>query len=546
MKNIYKIVLLSIFNSSFLILNSFSQTAPVIQWQNTIGGNHNDQLFSVQQCTDGGYILGGNSVSNISGDKTEDTIGGYDYWVIKLDGAGSIQWQNTIGGSLGENLFSIQQTTDGGYILGGISNSNISGDKTENNWDTSLYPTPDYWLVKLDTAGNIAWQNTIGGTASDMLQSVQQTTDGGYILGGYSSSSISGDKTENAIASASFCCYPDYWVVKVDSVGNIQWQNTIGGDSSDFLQSIYQTFDGGYILGGWTVSNISGDKTENCQGHTDYWVVKLDSLGNIQWQNTIGGSYEDELYSIMQTTDGGYILGGWSISDSSGDKTENSMGNEDYWVIKLDSIGNIQWQNTIGGNYVEELHSVKQTIDGGYILGGWSWSPISGDKTENSWGDTDYWIIKLDSIGNILWQNDIGGIYGDGLYSVCQTNDGGYFLGGTSGSIVSGDKTETCFGGADYWVIKLGPDTFTSITQLPNYQFPISISPNPVTEKLNVNVNNNELSEIILYDITGRKLLQQKFLNSITLNTKQLAKGIYLYEVRNKNGVIKKGKVVKE
>jgi len=131
----------------------------------------------------------------------------------------------------------------------------------------------------------------------------------------------------------------------------IEWQNTIGGNYYDQLNSIQQTSDGGYILGGWSDSNISGDKTEDSQGNYDYWVVKLDAAGNIQWQNTIGGNSVDYLTSIQQTTDGGYILGGWSNSGVSGDKTENSQGANDYWVVKLDPIGYIQWQNTIGGGH---------------------------------------------------------------------------------------------------------------------------------------------------------------------------------------------------
>ena len=141
----------------------------------------------------------------------------------------------------------------------------------------------------------------------------------------------------------------DYWVVKLDTGGAIQWDNTIGGSGWDELWSVQQTSDGGYILGGGSDSPISGDKTENSQGLKDYWVVKLDTAGVIQWQNTIGGSADDALYSIQQTSDGGYVLGGWSISGISGDKTENNLGLGDYWVVKLGTGGAIQWDNTIGG-----------------------------------------------------------------------------------------------------------------------------------------------------------------------------------------------------
>ncbi|MBL0052467.1 MAG: hypothetical protein IPP29_13625 [Bacteroidetes bacterium] len=120
---------------------------------------------------------------------------------------------------------------------------------------------------------------------------------------------------------------------KIDSLGNIVWQNTIGGSGDDLLYSITAASDGGYILGGWSSSNTSGDKTENCNGYNDYWVVKIDSLGAIVWQNTIGGSGSDELNSITSSPDGGYVLGGWSRSNISGDKTENCNGANDYWVV---------------------------------------------------------------------------------------------------------------------------------------------------------------------------------------------------------------------
>ncbi|MEP7128273.1 MAG: T9SS type A sorting domain-containing protein, partial [Chitinophagales bacterium] len=427
-------------------------TAPEIQWQNTIGGDYADYLRSVIQTTDGGYLLGGYSSSGLSGDKTEtyQTAFSEDYWVVKLNGSGDIQWQNTIGGTNGDNLNAVIQTTDGGYMLGGNSSSGISGDKTEANQGYT-----DYWVVKLDDTGNIQWQNTIGGNGLNYLSSVIQTTDGGYLLGGHSNSGISGDKTE--VNQGDF----DYWAVKLDVSGNIEWQNTIGGSDYDYLNSVIQSTDGGYLLGGYSLSGISGDKTEAKKGGDydgDYWVVKLDVTGNIQWQNTIGGGNGDYLHSVIQCTDGGYLLGGSSQSGISGDKTEGKQGKDDYWVVKLDATGNMQWQNTIGGNDEDEVISVIQTTDGGYLLGGPSKSGISGDKTEGSLGGNDYWVVKLFGSGNIQWQNTIGGNKSDDLMSLIQTADGGYLLGGYSSSKISGDKTEANQGYTNYWVVKLAAE----------------------------------------------------------------------------------------
>jgi hypothetical protein len=310
---------------------------------------------------------------------------------VKIDSIGNIQWQNTIGGNTYEGFTSLIMTNDGGFVLGGYSISNISGDKTEN-----CLGGEDFWIVKLDSAGNIQWQNTIGGDADDLLFSIAGTNDGGFILGGSSKSNISADKTETSLGDF------DFWIVKIDSVGNIQWQNTIGGNSSDMLRSIKQTIDSGYILGGYSSSDISGDKTEGCFGFSDYWIVKVDSVGNIQWQNTIGGDKEDDLYSIVQTNDGGFILGGDSNSSISGNKTEKSIGNTDMWVIKTDSLGIVKWQNTIGGSAFQSLFNITKTSDESCLLGGSSISNISGDKTENCIGMYDFWVVKLTNKYNII------------------------------------------------------------------------------------------------------------------------------------------------
>lgn len=425
--------------------------APEIEWQNTIGGNLDDVLYSVHQTSDGGYILGGYSNSTNTGDKIEIGNGDDDYWVIKLDVSGNIQWQNTIGGSGPDGLLSVEKTIDGGYILGGYSGSGISGDKTE-----SYIGSYDYWVIKLDSLGNIQWQNTIGGSGTEYLY-MEQTTDFGFIVAGSSQSNISGDKTEN--------CYGgrDYWVVKLDAIGNVIWDKTLGGSLNDGLYRVVvdQTFDGGFIIGGTSLSNISGNKTENNKGGNDYWIVKLDNTGNILWQKTIGGNFDDVLTSVVQTNDGGYIVGGYSYSDISGDKSEGTIGPygyTDFWILKLDTIGNIEWQNTIGGDSYDNLITMQQCYDGGYILGGTSMSDISADKTENSFGQDDYWVVKIDAVGSIQWQTTIGGISTDFLYDLELTFDGGYILGGYSHSEISGNKTEGNIGSEDYWVIKLFPE----------------------------------------------------------------------------------------
>ena len=291
--------------SLFLFLTTLYLTAQAlsIEWQKSLGGSEFDAAYSIQQTTDGGYIVAGESYST-NGDVTGNH-GDYDYWVVKLSTTGVIEWQKSLGGSGYDVGWNIQQTTDGGYIVIGYANS-TDGDVMGNHGDF------DYWVVKLSSTGSIEWQKSLGGSGEDRGYSIQQTTDGGYIVAGQSAST-NGDVTGNHGGN-------DYWVVKLSSTGSIIWQKSLGGTGSDVGRSIQQTTDGGYIVAG-TSNSIDGDVTGN-HGDFDYWVVKLSSTGAIIWQKTLGGTGSDNAYSIRQTTDGGYVVAGTSNSND-GDVTGN-------------------------------------------------------------------------------------------------------------------------------------------------------------------------------------------------------------------------------
>ena len=188
----------------------------------------------------------------------------------------------------------------------------------------------DYWIVKTDSAGIVLWDQTIGGSATDYLYAVLETPEGGFLLGGYSYSGISGDKTEENLGEQ------DYWIVKTDATGNIDWQKTIGGDETDVLRALVPVEGGGFLLGGYSSSDVSGNKSEDSFGEQDYWVVMTDDSGNLLWDQTIGGSATDNLYTMVAAEDGGYLVGGHSSSDASGNKEEDSEGSYDYWTVKLE------------------------------------------------------------------------------------------------------------------------------------------------------------------------------------------------------------------
>ena len=426
----------------FLTVTLFSVTllyaqAPEIEWQKSLGGSYFDEARSIQQTSDGGYIVAGNSYSN-DGD-VSGNHGEWDYWIVKLNDTGNIQWQKCLGGSEFDIAYAIQQTSDGGYIVAGMTESNDGDVSGNHGYD-------DYWVVKLDDTGNIQWQKSLGGSSIEKAQSIQQTIDGGYITAGYSYSN-NGDASGNHGAS-------DYWVVKLDDTGNIQWQKPLGGSEGEWAYSIQQTTDGGYIVAGWSYSN-NGDVSGN-HGYDDYWVVKLDDTGNIQWQKSLGGSSVEWAHSTQQTSDGGYIVAGYSHSND-GDVSGNH-GETDYWIVKLDDSGNIEWQKSLGGSGIDIAYSIQQTTDSGYIVAGMSTS-IDGDVRGNH-DAGDYWIVKLDNTGSIQWQKCLGGSNPDAAYSIQQTSDGGYIVAGYSYSN-DGDVSDN-HGGADVWIVKLsGPDILT-------------------------------------------------------------------------------------
>ena len=469
MKNIFNCVV-----GLILSTNVIHAQLPTIYWDNTIGSRDGDYLYAIDVAEDGNIFIGGESGGAAYGDKAEDQVGGLlvygDAWVLKLNPAGNILWQNSIGGLSSDDVDCIEATPDGGCIVGCSSGSLIGGDKTENCFLTpGGVHTKDYWVVKLNSTGDIEWQNTIGGTGDDYIQAIRQTPDGGYILGGYSFSKISGDKTEFNIGGSS------YWIVKIDAVGNIMWQNTIDGVNEDKLTSLDLTADGGYILGGYSKSGISGEKTEACFNNSfDYWIIKVSATGNPEWQNTIGGNNDDAVTSIRQTMDGGYIVAGTSKSNVTGDKTSPCRGMDDFWVIKLNTSGAITWQKTIGGTQTDASCQIREKPDGGYFLAGYSTSGIGAEKTVDYIGYSDFWLLELDAIGNITWQNVYGGLSYENFASLELMQDGGVIMGGNSNSDISGNKTENAFeyydgtNRDDYWVIRLAGDSCVPSTEVCN------------------------------------------------------------------------------
>lgn len=350
-----------------------------IEWQKALGGTGYESAYSIQLTLDGGYIVAGTTSSN-NGD-TIGNHGGNDFWVIKLTSLGNILWQKVLGGTNEDGAYSIQPTLDGGYILAG-STLSTNGDITGNHGGM------DAWIVKLDALGALVWQKALGGTGNEQAVSILTTPDGGYIVAG-SATSTQGDVSGNHGGT-------DAWVLKLSANGSVVWQKALGGSGNDVAKEIQKTPEGGYVVALFSGSN-DGDITGNHQGvgYYDAWVVKLSNIGAIEWQKALGGTGDDYAYSISNTLDGGYILSG-STTSNDGDVTGNHGGNNgtsDGWIVKLSNNGNLIWQKTFGGAYDDFNYDIQTVNNSGYVVVGYTWS-INGDVIGNH-GVQDAWIIKL-------------------------------------------------------------------------------------------------------------------------------------------------------
>jgi len=316
-----------------------------MMWNQTYGGTGYDGAWALVQTREGGYALVGSTTSFGTGD--------LDFWLVKTNSAGTMQWNKTYGGTDFDYASALVQTSDEGYALAGRTESFGAGNS-------------DCWLVKTDAAGNAQWNKTYGGTDTDEAYALVQTGDGGYALAGMTTSFGAGSA--------------DCWLVKTDAAGNAQWNKTYGGTNWESMHDLVQTSDGGYALAGETFSFGPGNG--------DFWLVKTNSAGTMQWNRTYGGINRDGAYALVQTGDGGYALAGYTWSFGA--------GSNDFWLVKTDASGNMQWNKTYGGTSRDEVYALVQTGDGGYALAGYTESFGTGD-------DLDFWLVKTDVESGLAW-----------------------------------------------------------------------------------------------------------------------------------------------
>lgn len=417
---------------------------PMAEFNNVFGGTHDDIAYATVASPDGGYLMVGSTYSN-DGD-VSGNHGQGDAWVVKLDKSGTKAWQKAYGGSNMDNFRSVTASADGGYLLAGVTQSN-DGDVSGNH-DNGNVNYFDAWVVKIDKAGTLIWQKTLGGSKSDHPYAITATSDGGYVLAGWTTSN-DGDVSGFHGGSSQ-----DAWVVKLDKDGNTIWGKAFGGTRIDEALSIVNSSDGGYVMAGLTTSN-NGDVSGN-HGNTgtfDAWVVKLSKEGNLIWQKTLGGTAYDAILSIIRSGDNGYVLAGMTRSNN-GDVSGNHGGERDAWVLKLDESGNLIWQKTLGGSGVDMAASIVTNLDGGYTMAGFT-SSNNGDVSGKHGASNSYdaWVVKLEKNGTKVWQKALGGSMDDNASSILTRADGSYVMAGVTYSN-DGDMSGN-HGNSDFWLLTI-------------------------------------------------------------------------------------------
>ncbi len=475
-------MLFFILSSCFLV----AQTAPDTLWTKHFGGINEDTSTCIRETSDSSLIIIGTT------DQTGNGMN--DIWLIKTDEHGTMLWDRTFGGN--QNDFSImgQQTTDGGFIIAGTTESFGNGMR-------------DFWLIKTDADGNEEWNQTYGTSENDRTQYVEQTSDGGYVITGGTGNIENNNQ--------------DAWLIKTDENGNLEWQQTYGGNGNDKTYTVHQEADGSYILAGLTSSFGNGNY--------DAYLIKTDSLGNETWSHTFGGPEIENAYSMQILPGEGYILAGSTKSFGAGDF--------DVWLIKTDEQGNEIWSHVYGTDVVDYCYSLDITSDGDFILGGLTNATVNGDF--------DVLALKISYSGDRIWRKDVGGTGNDYSFFVEQTEDEGYVLAGYTNSFGNGD---------DVYIVKLAPDGSNEVENIIDqpsgcnlWNYPNPFNPSSTIRFCSALCKHNERLEIEIFNLKGQQVktfsnlpfiqshIQHIVWNGTDQSNQPVSSGMY-YAVLTQNG----------
>ena len=511
--------------SSVISLTSVAQTGSLL-WQKCYGGSGADSARSVARTSDGGFMVAGVTYSN-DGNVTgnHNPSGNFsDVWVIKLDPSGTLLWQKAYGGSNVDEANSIFATSDGGAVITGWTESN-DGDVTGLHGAAGSFA--DVWVLKIDSTGGIEWQKALGGSKNDYGQSVKQTTDGGFIVAGITYSNdndVSGNHDTTGATQ-------DVWVVKLDQSGTLQWQKCYGGSKADEAHWVDETLDRGYILTGETYSN-DGNVTNNFDPtgvYPDYWLLKLNANGALVWQKCMGGTNYDQAYAVVQTTDSGYVMSGitksndWNVSNNH----DVSHATYDEWIVKANPLGNMEWQFCYGGSKNDFARGIRQTHTGNLIVTG-SVNSYNGDVTnqhDNTGATQDLWTLELNANGFKQWENCFGGTGNDAGFDVAEAEDDNFVEVGNTASTdgnVSGNH-----GSDDFWVIKVQSQHPVGINNVVADDNFVTIYPNPASQTVTVNSSKADVP-VVITNTLGQIIIKETITgHQKTIDLRALPVGIY-------------------
>ncbi len=482
--------------ATMVSLGANAQGIPQIEWQACYGGSGFDSAQDIVQTSDGGYVMIAQTTS--SDGQVTGYQGSFDFWVVRISATGELLWQRAMGGSGTEFPQAVIQSQDGGYVVAGSTYS-IDGDVVNAGGSGTA------WVIKLNSAGSIEWQWLYGRSEASDFWSLVETQNGVLVLAGETQSS-------NTPAS---CSLPgtNAWLVKLSSAGELIWERCYGGSSLEAIVSVVRTPDNGYVLAGESGSS-DGDLTSN-NGASDVWVVKVDEQGDIAWQRSLGGSQIDKASAIKTTADGGYAVVG-STSSSDGDVTGH-QGQQDIWIIKLDSNGQLVWQRATGGTALDIASGLVTHADGGITVAGWTDSSNGDISSPN--GSRDAWLVRLNAEGTLVWERTLGGSGSELFNAIIRTADNGFAVAGRS---ASNDGDVTCdHVGDDVWLVKLSAEPVGVAELVPS---PVrSLYPNPVQDVLTIELLITDPGAVFYtwLDVTGRVLAETRGVQ-LPVSTQQL------------------------
>ena len=499
----------------------------------TFGGTDNDMDGNLIYVGNDEFIIAGYSHSDVSGDKTEPLCQGMqpqpDLWILKVDKNFNIIWQKGLGGSHSEARVKLTKINNGLIAFGAITSSDSSCDVSQPAYNL----TSDYWIGVIDTSGSLLWERRFGGLQSESECHIRQLPSGEFIVVGSSGPGVlGGDKTVSNYGSN------DYWVIKTDSMGNKLWDKVYGGTENEpggtFGEiDMLVNSQGNIVIAGRSHSSISGTITDTSNGSGDMFVFEIDTAGIVLWNKLIGGSSLDACNGIIECNAGGYMLLGSTQSPMDGDIQEPPKGIVDLLFVRLDANGNMMWNKRFGGNASNLGYDVIEDLRGGFIGIGSTNSPVSYDVSEPSYGMLDYWVIKIDSSGNKIWDKRFGAQGDDRGHKLIQLPDTSLILLGRSQYGSSPSKTDPGEGGFDYWLVHMKyNDSTTSITG-PGFQHEqITLYPNPVENLLHIEFSTHfEIESIKIIDITGKLVLETVLNFSNTIDVSGLTQGCYIIEI---------------